>query len=77
MATEINLWDSYELRIKKILSRTKIRSEDIIELFEIMHIYNAVPKLIPEELSEWCNNTSIQLRGNSRSLRLKKMHLRL
>ena len=33
-----------------------------------MHKYNAVPKLIPEELSEWCNNTSVELRDKSRSL---------
>ena len=68
MATEINSWDLHESRIKKILSQTEIKNIEIIELFEIMHIYNAVPKLIPEELSEWCNNTSIQLRGNSKSL---------
>ena len=68
MATEINSWGLHESRIKKILSQTKRTSIEITELFEIMHTYNAVPKLIPEELSEWCNNTSIQLRNNSRSL---------
>lgn len=68
MATAINSWGLHESRIKKILSQTKRTSIEITELFEIMHTYNAVPKLIPEELSEWCNNTSIQLRNNSRSL---------
>ena len=68
MTTENISWHLHELRIKKILSRTQIRNEDIIELFEIMHVYNAVPKLIPEELSEWCNDASIMLRNKSRSL---------
>ena len=68
MATEINSWDLHESRIKKILSQTKITNIEIIELFEIMHAYNAVPKLIPEELSDWCNNTSIELIDKSRSL---------
>ena len=40
MATEINLWDLHESRINKILSQTKITNIEIIELFEIMHIYN-------------------------------------
>jgi len=68
MSTEVNLWISYESRIKKILSQAKIASTEIAELFEIMHAYNAVPKLIPEELSDWCNNTSIELRDKSKSL---------
>ena len=68
MATEINSWGLHESRIKEILSQAKKTSIEITELFAIMHTYNAVPKLIPEELSEWCNNTSIQLRNNSRSL---------
>jgi hypothetical protein len=33
-----------------------------------MHKYNAIPKLIPEELSEWCNSKAIELRNKSRSL---------
>ena len=68
MTTKINQWSSFESRIKVLLSKDLITHIEIAELFEIMHTYNAVPKLIPEELSQWCNNTSIQLRGNSKSL---------
>ena len=68
MTTKINQWSSFESRIKGLLSKDLITHIEIAELFEIMHTYNAVPKLIPEELSQWCNNTSIELRNNSRSL---------
>ena len=68
MSTKINQWSLSESRIKTLLCQNSITHAETSELFEIMHIYNAVPKLIPEELSEWCNNTSIQLRNNSRSL---------
>ena len=68
MPTKINQWGSFESRIKSLLSKDLITHTEIAELFEIMHKYNAVPKLIPEELSEWCNNTSIELRDKSRSL---------
>ena len=68
MPTKINQWGSFESRIKSLLSKDLITHTEIAELFEIMHKYNAVPKLIPEELSEWCNNTSVELRDKSRSL---------
>jgi len=68
MPTKINQWNSFESRIKGLLSKDLITHIEIAELFEIMHTYNAVPKLIPEELSGWCNNTSIKLRDKSRSL---------
>ena len=68
MTTKINQWSSFESRIKSLLSKDLITHIEIAELFEIMHTYNAVPKLIPEELSEWCNNTSIKLRDKSKSL---------
>ena len=68
MAIKNDSYKLYEPRIKKILSQSKISKLEIVELFEIMHIYNAVPKLIPEELSKWCNNMGIELRDKSRSL---------
>ena len=68
MPTKINQWSSFESRIKALLCQKLITHTEIAELFEIMHKYNAVPKLIPEELSEWCNNTSVELRDKSRSL---------
>ena len=68
MPTKIDQWSLSESRIKALLCQKLITHTEITELFEIMHKYNAVPKLIPEELSEWCNNTSIKLRNKSRSL---------
>ena len=68
MPTKIDQWSLSESRIKALLCQKLITHKEITELFEIMHKYNAVPKLIPEELSEWCNNTSIKLRNKSRSL---------
>ena len=68
MPTKIDQWSLSESRIKTLLCQKLITHTEIAELFEIMHKYNAVPKLIPEELSEWCNNKSIELRNKSRSL---------
>ena len=68
MPTKIDQWSLSESRIKALLCQKLITHTEITELFEIMHKYNAVPKLIPEELSEWCNNASIKLRNKSRSL---------
>ena len=68
MPTKIDQWSLSESRIKALLCQKLTTHTEITELFEIMHKYNAVPKLIPEELSEWCNNTSIKLRNKSRSL---------
>ena len=68
MSTKINQWSLSESRIKTLLCQNSITHAETSELFEIMHKYNAVPKLIPEELSEWCNSKSIELRNKSRSL---------
>ena len=68
MPTKIDQWSLSESRIKTLLCQKLITHTEIAELFEIMHKYNAVPKLIPEELSEWCNSMSIELRNKSRSL---------
>ena len=68
MPTKIDQWSLSESRIKTLLCQKLITHTEIAELFEIMHKYNAVPKLIPEELSEWCNSKSIELRNKSRSL---------
>ena len=68
MPTKIDQWSLSESRIKALLCQKLITHTEVAELFEIMHKYNAVPKLIPEELSEWCNSKSIELRNKSRSL---------
>ena len=68
MPTKIDQWSLSESRIKTLLCQKLITHTEVAELFEIMHKYNAVPKLIPEELSEWCNSKSIELRNKSRSL---------
>jgi hypothetical protein len=68
MPTKIDQWSLSESRIKTLLCQELITHTEIAELFQIMHKYNAVPKLIPEELSEWCNSKSIELRNKSRAL---------
>ena len=68
MPTKIDQWSLSESRIKTLLCQKLITHTEIAELFQIMHKYNAVPKLIPEELSEWCNSKSIELRNKSRAL---------